>query len=174
MYGRQSMFPPEGSDPRQLVRVMQIICGALMMGLLMFGVIASVIRFGNPGKPVAAFPIVSYLGAGFALQNIVLSFVIPSLSIKATLKRMVSLRPIEDLRKLDLYGVYQTRMIIGCALLEGAGFFNLVAVIIDGHIWSFAVVAILIALMAMSFPTYERVDAWADDQLRLLQLDPPH
>ncbi len=173
MYQPQSMLPPEGTDPRQLVRTMQIICGALMMGVLSFAFVVVMIRFGKAGRPPADFPMMAYMAAGMAAIMIITKLVITPLIVSAGLKQIASLRPLEALTKLDLYGVYQTRMIVGCALLEGAAFFNLISVITEGQVWTFGVVALLLALMAASFPTYERVDAWADEQLRLMQLDPP-
>jgi hypothetical protein len=173
MYGPQSMFPPEGADPRQLVRTMQIICGALMMGVLSFAFVAAMVRFGQADQPPAAVPMIAYFAAGMAAMAILVRLIAGPLVVRAGLKQITTLRPIAELGKLDLYGVYQTQMIVSCAVLEGAAFFNLIGVIIDGQLWSFGVVALLLVLMAISFPTYERVDAWADEQLRLLQLDPP-
>lgn len=173
MYQPQSMFPPDGADPRQLVRTMQIICGALMMGVLSFLGVAAFIRFGKGVQPAPAFPIVAYIAAGMAALMIIVRFVVPLLVTKTAIRQITTIRPLNDIRKLDLYGVYQTQMIVGCALLEGAAFFNLVAFIIHGELWTLGIVAVLLAIMAANFPTLERVDGWADDQLRQLQLNPP-
>lgn len=172
-YGPQSMFPPEGADPRQLVRTMQIVCGALMMGVVSFLGVVIFIRIGKGVQPAPVVPIVACLAAGMAALMTVVRLVVPLLVTRSAIKQITVIRPLNDIRKLDLYGVYQTQMIVGCALLEGAAFFNLISFLIEGQVWSLGIVAALLAMMAASFPTLERVDGWAEDQLRQLQLNPP-
>lgn len=173
MYAPQAMLPPEGTDPRQLVRTMQIICGALMMGVMFFLGIAVFLHFGKGPQRAQATPIVTYMAAGMAALMIIVRLVISLPVTKSAIQQITAIRPLNDIHKLDLYGVYQTQMIVGCALLEGAAFFNLVSFIIDGQLWTLGIVAVLLAMMASSFPTFERVDGWAEDQLRQLQLNPP-
>lgn len=172
MYEPQSMLPPEGTDPRQMVWTMQVICGGLMMGVMTFLGIAVFLHIEKGAQPAPATPIVAYMAAGMAALTIIVRLVISSPVVKSGIKQITAIRPVNDIQKLDLYGVYQTKMIVSCALLEGAAFFNLVAFIIDGQLWTLGIVAVLLALMVVGFPTFERVDGWADDQLRQLQLNP--
>lgn len=172
MYGPQSTFPPEGTDPRQMVRTMQIICGALMMGVMSFLGIAVFLHLGK-AQPAPAVPMIAYMAAGMAALIVIVRLVISVPVTKSAIKQMTAIRPVNDIQKLDLYAAYQVQMIVSCALLEGAAFFNLVSFIIDGQLWTLGIVAALLAMMAVSFPTFERVDGWADDQLRQLQLNPP-
>jgi hypothetical protein len=169
MFNPPMVLPPEGTDPRKLVLTMQIICGALMMGLVTFGGIAITLGFNKQGPANQGELIVPLMGAGFAAIIIVVSLIVPPQVAKAGIRQITTIRPIDDISKLDLYMAYQTKMIVGCALLEGAGFFNLIGFIIGGQIWTLGIVGLLIAMMAVRFPTYERVDAWAEDQLRQLQ-----
>jgi hypothetical protein len=173
MYAPQSMFPPDNADPRQLVKTMQIICVALMVAVVTFLGIVVYLRFGKGMPPGNGMPMMSYMAAGMAAIMIVGRVIAPMVITTGMLKQAISLRPIEDIRKLDLYGIYQTKMIVSQALLEGAAFFNLVAYMTEGQSWSLGIVAVLLAVMAVGFPTFEKVDGWADDQLRQLQLNPP-
>ena len=171
-------FPPQNqmpqspmTDPKLAVRTMQIICAALMLGVLMF---AGIAVFQRLGQPAAARPMIAYIGIGMAAMMIVTRLVFVPFIVRDGIKQVVGTRPIEDLTKLDFYRVYQTQMIVACALCEGAAFFNLISYIIEGQLWSLAIVAGLLAIMAMAFPTMERVDSWADEQLRLTRLSPPN
>ena len=62
-------------------------------------------------------------------------------------------------------------MIVGLALLEGAAFFNIIAYMIAGHIWSLGIVAGLVVIMLLSFPTRGRVAFWIEDRMQARQSD---
>jgi hypothetical protein len=66
--------------------------------------------------------------------------------------------------------LFQTRMIVGLALLEGAAFFNLVAFMTEGHWWTLIVVAVLLVWMLASFPTHGRLKQWIEDREQLKSL----
>ncbi len=173
-------FPPQNqmsqgriTDPVQAVRTMQIICGALMMGVLMFAGVAMFLRLGPNAQPPAAQPVIAYLAAGMAAIIFVARLVVVPIATQMGIKQLAAMIPLEELTKLDFYGVYQMRMIVGCALLEGAAFFNLISFILDGQLWTLGIVGGLLAIMATAFPTLERVDNWAEEKLRMLKLDPP-
>lgn len=171
----QNQMPPSRfTDPVQAVRTMQIVCAALMMGVLMFAGAAIFMRFGPGGQVPAAQPMVAYMAAGMAALMIVARLVVVPFVIKGGIKQLTATTPLDDVAKLDFYGVYQTQMIVGCALLEGAAFFNLISFIVEGQIWTLGIVAVLLAIMATAFPTLERVGSWAEEQLRMLRLDPPN
>lgn len=144
-------------DPTRVGLTAQIIAGALMAGILAFAGVAFVIS----KSPVAANPMISYLAAGFAAVSVVMHFVIPSLLVGAQ-KAALRQCPIDQRRGL-LAGAYLSKTIVGMALLEGAGFFNLVAYIVERQAWSYGVIAVLLTLMAVRFPSQGRFDEWADD-----------
>jgi hypothetical protein len=60
-------------------------------------------------------------------------------------------------------------MIIGVALLEGAGFFNLVAYMSERQWWTLAIVGVLMLLIAMMFPTLQQFESWSEDKKREMQ-----
>ena len=178
---QQSTLPPEEVSPQMMVRTGQIICGALMMGVLMFTLVVCVMRFGSAGQqvdqpadqPRAESLLLPGVAAAFAAILLVVRMVVLPSVVRDGLKQTAARKPIEELRKIDLYGVYQTRMIVGCAMLEGAAFLNIIAFLMAGQIWTLGIVGLLLALMALMFPTIDKVDSWADEQLRQLRLDPP-
>ena len=172
MNSPQSMFPAEGTDPRQIVRTMQIIAVALMMGVVMFLGVVLFLRLEKQPDANAGLPVVSYVGAIFTVMELILRVFVPNLVAIGTIKKFTTLRPINEFKKIDFYVPYQASMIVGIALLEGGAFLNLIAFLIEGQTWSLGIVAVLLAIMAVTFPTFDRVDGWAEDQLRQLQLDP--
>ena len=160
----QPSGPPDPSllEPAKVVRTSQIICVAMIMGVSMFLGIVLI----SPGKQVTP-PTLSYIGAGGALLMIGLQFVVLSVFVNSQKKRFLS----DQIVNLDgqLFSLFQTKMIIGLAMLEGAAFFNLVANMVERQWWSLAVVGVLLFLMAISFPTFPRVESWVQDLKRDLQ-----
>ena len=64
---------------------------------------------------------------------------------------------------------YQTRMIVGAALLEGPAFFLLIAYLIERSPWSLAAAIFMILGVAAHFPTEQRVAEWVEQQMSLLE-----
>jgi len=184
------------------VRVMQIIVGALVMGVVMFAGIASFISFNNDKQQVELrnnplkkglsdpdagavnpaaeaapdspnqFPVFAYLGAGLAGLMIVLRLIVPRILVQIGVRDAFREQLIENVSKEQFVPIYQTSLIIASALLEGAALFNCIALIVQGQIWSLGIVGGLVLLMAAGFPTVDRVDAWTEEQLRNWQLNP--
>lgn len=156
----------------QQLRVMQIIAGALTMGVMTFFGIVLVITKGNifgQGEP----GIVTMIAAGFAGLMIVNHLVIPSIITKARLNQLKSQDSggqNSEQKVESLLGIYRVQLIITLALLEGAAFFNLVSVIIENHVISFIAAMVLLGLMAVRFPTRTKVSWWVQDRLRELQM----
>ena len=68
-----------------------------------------------------------------------------------------------------LLGGYQVRFIVACALLEGAGYFNGAAYLIEGQWSSLAMIAALAAGMLLLLPTPGRMRGWLERKLATLQ-----
>lgn len=151
---------PQSTIAQSVGRTAQIIAFALITGVLVFAAIAYFVAKGKP----AAFPIVSYMGVGFAVINLTMRFVVPAYLVSMQ-KRSLAGATEPDLTN-SLAGLYQTKMIIGMALLEGAAFINLVAYIVEKQIWSFGVVGALVLVMVASFPTQWKIENWVEDMKR--------
>ena len=154
----------------QQLRVMQIIAGALMMGVLMFfGVVlvntqGDIFGQGNPGM-------MTMIAAGFAGLMIVNHLVIPAVITKAQLTRLKSEAPApkdSDSTNDSLLAIYRIQLIITLALLEGAAFFNLISMMIEHHVISLIAAIVLLGLMAVRFPSRTKVSWWVQDRLREL------
>lgn len=130
----------------QAVRVLQIITAAMVMGVVMFAGI-SVLALEALSDPPDGF-LLSGMAAGFAGIAFVMHLVVPAVIAKQQ-ARSASAE--------QLFGVYQTKTIIGLALLEGAAFLNIVAVMVEHNWWSLAVAGGLVFWMLAMFPTQTRV-----------------
>lgn len=110
------------------VRLIAIIVASLIFGILIYaGVVLFVLRDLVPPQP--SFEIITYLALGMLLVAIALQFQLEFVD-----------RPIrEQLRNETRLGrwadAYMGRTIIGCAILEGAGFMCLMGATLDGQPW---------------------------------------
>ena len=146
--------------PESVGRISQIIAGALIMGVLTFACVAFFVAKGEPAQS----PMLALVGAGMAAMAVVVRFIVPTIIVngaKARLKEVAD----ADLM-IQLAGIYQTKMIVGMAVLEGAAFFNLVAYISEKQFWSYGVVAFLVGVMAISFPSQGQFESWAEEMKR--------
>jgi hypothetical protein len=159
------------------LRVMQIIIGSLLAGVLGFMVIAVLLR-ASGDQPIPEQPLVSYIALAVAGLNVVLAWVIPNIMVGAARKRIAGSVPgrefisqgksvtADDAGQLCM--VYQSQLLIGAALLEGATFFLQVAYIIEGRAIGLIVAALLTVGLAWMFPTGSRLTGWIERQEQLI------
>jgi len=171
----------ESASPRDLceklrpgVRTLQIVIGALAFGVVSFAVVAIVIRALDP-QPDGAAGVLSLMAYGMAPVALVLSRVMQAVVINGSRKQIIAgtyAKPTESLAELGergaLFTVYQSSLLVGGAILEGAAFLCIAAFLIEGS-WPALVLAggLLLALLAM-LPRTERVTQWIEAQHRLL------
>jgi hypothetical protein len=144
------------STPEQAIRVMQIIAAALVMGVVLFGLIALFV-FGALDDPSGGF-IISLIAVVFASGAFVMHLIVPNLMTPP------SSADVAGGDDLALYKQYQARTIVGLAMLEGAAFFNIIATIVEHNWWSLAVAGVLVFWMLAMFPTRTRVKHWVETQ----------
>jgi hypothetical protein len=65
--------------------------------------------------------------------------------------------------------LYQTQLIIGAAILESGAFFAAIAYMVERNPLALATAIVLLGALAARFPTADRINAWLDRQLGLLQ-----
>lgn len=177
----QAPLSPEqyaAMEPDKVLRIMQIIAGALIVGVLSFAGVASFVVFRMPqaAPPAArqnATDVLMYLGLAGAVLMVVASFSIPNLLANAMVKGIAKMAQSSTASgSKELFGrllmAAQTRMIVALALIEGAAFFNLVAFIVTRSLIPPAVVAGLLAVMAIHFPTKIKLARWLEEQQRAL------
>src|SRR5262249_56995441 len=119
-----------------LVLTMRIIHGALCTGLVALTAVLAGQRMAN-NQPPAALPLISYIGFGVAAVCLILSFVVPNL-VQAGWRRRIAAgqSPLLNDSTADRESLwlvlYQTRLILGMAMLEGAAFMQVIAFFVEG------------------------------------------
>ena len=151
---------PQPVSPESVGRTSQIISSALIMGIVMFGGVAFVVAKGAGDQA----PMLACIGIAFAGMNTVVRFFVPTIIVNAAKPKLIEANDAD--RMVQLAGLYQTKTIIAMAVLEGAALLNLVAYIIDKQFWSYGVVAFLLGVMAISFPSQGQFESWAEEMKR--------
>jgi hypothetical protein len=155
--------------------VMRIIIVALVLGLAVFCGIAVVVReMGNMPAPPAT-PLLTYLSFAWAALMLAGSFIVPVGFMVGQRRRLAQVDYPTELAHPETaptdpavagmwLGMYHVQLVMGAAMLEGAGFFLLIAYMIEGTVLSLAAGIVFIVLMAVRFPTRARVERWMDKQ----------
>ena len=162
------------------LRVMQIIIFAMTMGLVFFLAIVVFLSLQEPAAPPPQ-PLITYLALAFAATAVPASVIVPRLMVAAARKQIakgtwiapsgqsIVPPPVDEAGKLVL--VYQTQMIVGAALNEGAAFFALIAYLLEHSPIALGLAIVLILGVAARFPTRAKLDAWLDEQLQQVMLE---
>ncbi len=170
------MDSPEDILPKQSLRVMQILAGALLAGVIVFLIIVLTIVFTRNGlgmAPAADLPIISIVATLVLVVQIPFAFFVPSLQTRGTLQKIASgtwqLLPGANAAAFNsdaskLLALRQSTMITGLAVLEGAAFFCCIAYLLEARPFVLSVVLVVLFLMVASFPTESRVRAWLERQ----------
>jgi hypothetical protein len=138
------MTDPKREGLTEQVRAMQIIVFALAMGVLTFALMLVLVI--QP-EPTQEDVLLAYVAAAAAAICIPVGFVVP--------------RVIASQQPATL-AMYQTKLIVGAAIFEGAAFFNLVTYMIEGQVFSLAIAGVLLLLILMHFPTVGGVQEWLE------------
>lgn len=151
------------------VRSMQIIAFSLMAGVAFFAAVAVFLQNGDGGEQLENTPVATFLtypAVFLAAAAVVARLMIPRLVVSQRLAGLGKPEtPVHEAgQRVTLLEIYQTRMIVEMALLEGAAFFALVAFIVEGRWAAFAAAAALWVIMVLSFPTRSTVEQWVTDQ----------
>ncbi|QDT36488.1 hypothetical protein [Stratiformator vulcanicus] len=156
-----------------VVATMQIIAGGLMAGVISFAAIAFVVAGGEKANDDAqaaedGVPVLTIVGAGFAIL-LAISAAVVTAQIKKPVTTESSQTPPQTVPEniVQALFLYQSRMIIWFAMLEGGAFFNLIAYIVEGQWVSYVVVAVLLMTMAATFPSRAAVATWVRQRLEL-------
>lgn len=149
---------PAPVPPEIVGRQLMIIQLALMFGLISFAVVALVVR--PPQMQAEAPGILAYLAAGMFVLSLVLRSVLPGVASVKLVEQAMEKQP-EDVRAA-VVPAFMSKTIIGAAILEGAGFFNLVAYIVDEHWLSLVAAGLVLVVLAITIPSQAQFEEWAD------------
>jgi hypothetical protein len=168
--------PGEVLTPQRL-RIMQIIAGMLLMGVVVFLAIVLFIVFvqhnGQGTAPAKALPVVSLVAGAMFAVCAPLAFIVPGIMTGSALRQIVSgtwpIPPGGNPSEFatagrKLLAVRQTTMLVGLALLNGTAFLGCIAYLLEAQALALGVVAVTVVLMLCKFPTEGRVRAWLDRQ----------
>jgi hypothetical protein len=159
------MLDPQAEpERRKMVLTAQIIVAALFAGCLFFLLIVLLIVPGKLGswdlgldKPMTCVALVVAFGILAA------RIIVPGVITTQMLRQLAQRQGTEPDWK-DLFGVYQTTLIIKAAMLEGATFLLLVMHMSEHSPWTLALVVVFLLLLLMHMPTPLRVDDWIERQ----------
>ena len=162
--------PLDPDQPYQF-RLIQIIVGALMMGLMFFFLIALFITLGK--KPEN--PSVSYLIPVMAVMELMGWFIVSrslTNNYRQKINRQFDWRSLNEVEIENVfYPGYQTLTIIEFALMEGVGFFSCISFIIEAQTWVPIVVGVILLAMVVLFPTRNGFQNWVRTQRELMELN---
>jgi hypothetical protein len=164
-----------------VTRTLQIIVAALASGLAMFFVVVVFIASAGQKGVGAGSLLITYVAIGAAFFAMSVALVLPGViagkqrqaiaSGKAALTSQLrhALPPSAEFRDLgSLVVAYHTRVIIYGTLLEGAGFFNLVAYMIERQTASLVIASFLLLMILSQFPTTSRLENWIENEMRTI------
>jgi hypothetical protein len=160
----ETMQPPDQpADKSALLRSIQIIAGAMIVGVLAGAGVTLLILGGESMFETTG--VVASLAGALSLLAVVVCAVVP-LNVRSPQGAP------DSSRELSLYTAYQTRMIARYGILEGAAFVNIVAAIMEQQAYSLAIVGLIALVMLAMFPTRGRLERFVKTQTELSQL--PH
>ncbi|MEX1231605.1 MAG: hypothetical protein WEB58_15260 [Planctomycetaceae bacterium] len=158
--------------PEPVLRTMQIIAGALLMGVISFG---AVVAFQwdrqqpPPAQPQDLSNPMILIAVVFTSGAVVARFIIPSVIAKNQAAQVIIWYRTDDRAgPEEFFGrlllIAQTRMIIEYALLEGVCFFNLIAAMQSHSPIPVGIVIGLLLMMVLMFPTRDKLLNWLEEQ----------
>jgi hypothetical protein len=155
-----------------VVLTMQIIVGALALGIVNFLlVIVFAIKPQAQQNPIGQ-SLMTYLAVAGAVLAVLASIFIPFLLAapmrKSALDASAGSKATGSKDETNigpLAQMYQTQLIVRCALIEGAAFFSLVAYMLEGQTTALATAGVLLLILLAHFPTRSRLEAWIESEL---------
>ncbi len=156
--------PQVDPERRKMVLTSQIILAALFAGCLFFLLIVLLIVPGKLAswdlgldKPMSSVALVVAFGILAA------RIIVPGVITNQMLRQLAQREPKAPDWK-DLFGVYQTTLIIKAAMLEGATVLLVIMYMLEHSPWTLALAVVFLLLLPMHIPTPLRVDDWIERQ----------
>ncbi len=140
------------------LKTLQFIVGPLIIGPAIFAIFTLVIS-GPPKFTEFRLDNFAIIGAIAAFVCVVLAFVVSRTMDRTTEN---TLRGSGTVTQIDeqLFDRLQNRTLMGCAMLEGAIFLNLVLNLVRPNMLLLSLALAMLALMSFYFPTATRVQQW--------------
>jgi hypothetical protein len=161
----------------KMIRTMQIIVLALSFGAFAFLIVATVVT--PEGQPAGQERklLLSYIAIPFTVAVLAAWLAVPRMIAGRFRNSMAAGKHVEtapigpdvtdEQRQVHPFlAVYTTKLIIACALLEGAAFFNIVSYFLERQSWNLLIGLVMLLMILAHFPTASRVSSWVEDELR--------
>jgi hypothetical protein len=157
---------------------MQIVAAAMAGGVLIFlAVVVILVWQKDGGRPDGR--LLTYIAVAFAIVAVFAWSIVPSVIAgqlrqpivdgSATRRGSKSDHGAESGNIRPLTAIYQTRLIIGSALLEGAAFFCLVAYLLERQPLSLVVAVLFCLLLVSQIPSVARVESWVAGEVAIIE-----
>ena len=178
----------ESPEFKKRVLHMQIIVGALIMGVAIFMATAIVIGQTRPPPTAAggAPPIFLYVGAGMIAMIFIARAVVLKAMIGNALRGIArgTWQPLQGRIPLPpdeaaflaqngdagkLLQLFRMKSIVGAALYETPAFFLIIAYIVERRVESLVLALVPLAALALQIPTATGVSHWVGEQLQAIE-----
>jgi hypothetical protein len=167
--------PSDADNIGRVVFLTRIIVASLAGGVLLFGLFVLVSQGIDLQAPLGLLTIVSIvLGFGAGVSCLFLPWIIAAAQIRQLAEQLgENARQEPDAQTRQQYAnqfalAFQTKTIVGGALLEGAALLALVALMLEYHVASLIVAAVMLAGILSHLPTVEGTRDWVEQRLRRL------
>jgi hypothetical protein len=160
----------------KLVRPMQVIVCALAFGVLVFMAVAIAVKPGAPAGQERE-PFLAYIAIVFTFAILAAWFIVPRTMVARLRKSMAggqiaehmqaraAATLTEEQRQIQPFiATYSTKLIVACALLEGAAFFNVVIYFLERQPFNLLIALALVLMILAHFPTTSCVTSWIEDE----------
>jgi hypothetical protein len=151
---------------RSAVFLLRIIGFALIIGQILFVLIAVVVLQTQNGPALPSEELVVWILAGIGVLNLLLQFVLPAILLNSARARLRARPP--ELCYQGLLDAYRAATIMAWATCEGAGFVMLLGYLLTGNACMLGIAAVAIVLTLARFPTTSGLANWIVRQRELL------
>ena len=170
-----------------LIRTEQIIVGALIVGAVLFLVVAAIAAsqdVSDMGEDETMSLVFNLVLVFFLISAMLGRLIVPASMVAAARRKIIAgnWSPVEGPHQGELLSiiertgdagrliaVHHTKTIVGAALVEGVTFFAIMVYMLTQSTFGLAVACAMIAVQAALFPTRGRVFDWIEAQLRRIE-----
>jgi len=170
--------PQQQKHLDQITRNCQIITFGLALSVIVFVFTVFVILQNAEEQKPIELPLLTYVGIGSALLALVAGAIAPKIIMSNLRQKLAegqewnwnpSSVPMEELGDIGpLAAIFQIRLIVGLAILEGAAFMNVIAYMTEYQTISLGMAAALLFAIFLKFPWRTRIEHWVRDEQKTL------